>query len=157
MPAPNRIPKTRLLLFGLVPLLLLALAAFSALTVEYLALGQPRLDFFALNLVSGCQNKRCQLGLEPKSLVEPHTSERYSQLTGLINRVGWQWSVPLGPVTLESEFKYDVPDYEVLVHGGYIHVDGPSLGVAYTSNAPAAPASMHSLFTLDKRGDAGNP
>jgi hypothetical protein len=118
--------------------------------LEYAALGQPRLDFFALNLVSGCQNKRCQLGLEPKSLVEPH--DRYSQITSLMSTVGWQWALPLGPITLESEFKYEVPDYEVLVHGGYIHIDGPSLGVAYTTNAPAAPANTHSLFTLDKRG-----
>lgn len=148
----SRPPLVRLALLSLVPLILLIAAFGVTLALEYTALGQPALDYFSLNFVSGCQVTQCQFGLAPKSLIEPHTSDKYRQITGLINSVGWRWALPLGPVTLQSEFKYEVPDYEVLVHGGYIHVDGPSLGLAYTASTPAAPANSRSLFTLDRRG-----
>lgn len=152
MPSLHRTPKTRLLLLGLLPILMLGLGVCVAVMVEYVALGQPNLAYFSLDLVSGCQSQKCQVSLAPKALVEPHTGDRYKQITRLINTVGWHWALSLGPVTLLSEFKYDVPNYEVLVHGGYIDMLGPTVAVAYGTPNQAATARSHSLFTFDNRG-----
>jgi len=151
MPA-LRTPKARLLFLGLIPIVLLGLALLVALSVTYATLGKPNLVYLSLNLVSGCQNQKCDLALAPKSLLEPHTMDRYAQITRLINNASWHWAIHLGPATLHSEFYYDVPNYEVLVHGGYVDVVGPSVGLSYTTPNPASSIQTNPFFTLDNRG-----
>src|SRR5258705_5816746 len=96
---PARPSKARFALLGLIPVLSLGLALPMALLFEYIALGQPDLAYFSFDLVSGCERQKCDLALSPKSLIEPHTTERYAQLTHLINNASWHWALHLGPAT----------------------------------------------------------